>query len=221
MNVKILTTRYKTPSLLKIIGTILFITVVVLMIVLPVFELIPQDEYINVVNLKGEFKDGASYSSETYTIFTMMENDYTDTYGIALSIMMTQTIVAGVVGIALLWMNRPKIAMVPAAVIFWTIIFSVFRATKTILNDSVPAKLFGGNDFWDMVGASTDIANKGTYDENSLKGVFMQQYTKDGKDYIFNQFGRYWLLWIAGILLIAGVIVAIVLTKTMIEKKKK
>ena len=46
MNVKILTTRYKTPSFIKLIGSILFIAVVVLMIAMPVFELIPQGQYI-------------------------------------------------------------------------------------------------------------------------------------------------------------------------------
>ena len=63
MNVKILTTRYKTPSFIKLIGSILFIAVVVLMIAMPVFELIPQGQYrrrdLHVRNLHRLYNDAA------------------------------------------------------------------------------------------------------------------------------------------------------------------
>ena len=85
MDIKMLTKRYRTPVFAKGLGSILFIAVVVLMIALPVFELIPQSEYINVFNLSGSAK--GDYSSTTYTIFTMMENDYGS--GLAMGIMLT------------------------------------------------------------------------------------------------------------------------------------
>ena len=39
--------------------------------------------------------------------------------------------------------------------------------------------------------------------------------------FIFQYLGNYWMLWCIAIVLLAVVIVAIVTTKTMIEKKKQ
>lgn len=217
MNVKILTTRYKTPSFIKLIGSILFIAVVVLMIAMPVFELIPQGQYIAAFNYDGALKEGATYTSETYTVFTMMQHDYGN--AAAMAIMMTQCIIGAVTGVALLWMNRPKLAAIPAAVICWTIIFSVFRATQTGVNKVLPAKLFDGPEFWTSVNKNISSLD-GPFDTMS-KGTYVQQYTIDKEHYIFSTFGRYWLIWVAGCVLLACVIAAILLTKTMIEKKKK
>ena len=217
MNVKILTTRYKTPSFIKLIGSILFIAVVVLMIAMPVFELIPQDQYITAFNYDGSVKEGATYTAETFTIFTMMEHDYGN--AAAMGIMITQCILGAVAGVALLWMNRPKLAAIPAAVICWTIIFSVFRATQTGVNKVLPAKLFDGPEFWTSV--NKNIASLDGPFGDASKGTYVQQYTIDGKNYIFETFARYWLVWVAGGVLIACVIAAILLTKTLIEKKKK
>ena len=216
MDIKILTKRYSTPSFVKAIGSILFIAVVVLLIALPVFELIPQDQYINVFNYNGTPKGGA-YDSTTYTIFTMMQNDYGS--GLAMGIMLTQCIISAIAGVALLWMNRPKFAAIPASLILWTVIFSAFRATQTGVNKDVPAKLFMGPEFWSSV--HKNIASQdGSFEELS-KGSFVQQYTKDGDNFIFNTLGRYWVLWVMAILLLAFVIFGIVVTKTLIEKKKK
>ena len=211
MDIKMLTKRYSTPMYVKAIGTILFPAALILMMVLPVFELIPQDQYINVFNLQGVAN--GSYDSTTYTIFTMMENDYGS--GLAMGIMMTQCILSAIAGVALLYINRPKIAAIPAAVMLWTIIFSVFRARSTSNND-VPAKLFTGPEFWTEMGKQ-GVQVKGSPDEAT---GFVQQYTRGGKDYIFRYLGDYWVLWVCGIILLAFVIFGIVKTKTLIEKKK-
>ncbi len=114
-------------------------------------------------------------------------------------------------------MNRPKLAAIPAALIFWQVIFSVFRARQTGINKAVPAKLFTGVEFWTSVDKS--IASQ---DQPIDKATgFVQQYTHDGQDYIFQYLGNYWMLWCIAIVLLAVVIVAIVTTKTMIEKKKQ
>ena len=215
MDIKMLTKRYRTPVFAKGLGSILFIAVVVLMIALPVFELIPQSEYINVFNLSGSAK--GDYSSTTYTIFTMMENDYGS--GLAMGIMLTQCIISAVAGVALLWMNRPKFAAIPASLILWTVIFSVFRATQTGVNKDVPAKLFTGPEFWTNI--NKNVASVDGNIDVDAKDTFVQQYTKDGTDYIFNTLRDYWILWVAGIVLLAFVIFSIVVTKTLVQKKKK
>ena len=217
MNVKILTTRYKTPSFIKLIGSILFIAVVVLMIAMPVFELIPQGQYIEAFNYDGALKEGATYTSETYTVFTMMQHDYGN--AAAMAIMMTQCILGAVAGVALLWMNRPKFAAIPASLILWTVVFSVFRATQTGVNKDVPAKLFTGPEFWTNI--NKNVASVDGNIDVDAKDTFVQQYTKDGTDYIFNTLRDYWILWVAGIVLLAFVIFSIVVTKTLVQKKKK
>ena len=221
MDIKILTKRYKTPSYIKGIGSLLFIAVIILMIALPVFELIPQEQYANVFNLNGSAK-GNTYDSTSYTIFQMMEYDYGS--GLAMGIMLTQCILSAVAGIALLWMNRPKLALIPTSLICWTVIFSVFRATSTMINPDVNAKILNGHEFWteyvsspDSIVASMDQLTL----EKATKGTYIQRYTIDGKNYIFNTFGRYWLLWVGAFLLLVCSIAAIIVTKTLIEKKKK
>ena len=96
-----------------------------------------------------------------------------------------------------------------------------FRETiiGTTVNKDIPAKLFSGSEFWTNINKSVASVD-GNIDVDA-KGTFVQQYTKDGTDYIFNTLGRYWLLWVAGILLLAFVIFSIVVTKTLVEKKKK
>lgn len=212
MDIKMLTKRYSTPMYIKAIGLILFPLVFILMLVLPVFELIPQEQYINVFNLQGAAT--GSYSAETFTVFTMLQNDYGN--NLAMGIILTQCILSVVAGIALLWVNRPKLAAIPASVILWSIVFSVFRATATPVNKNVPAKLYSGTEFW------TAISKSGaTFDGSPSDATgFVQQYTRDGNQYIFNMLGRYWILWVCGIILLAFVIFAIVRTKTLIEKKK-
>ena len=212
MDIKMLSKRYSTPMYAKIIGTILFPATVILMMVLPVFELIPQEQYINVFNLQGVAN--GPYDATQYTMFTMMENDYGT--GLAMGIMLTQCILAVIAGVLLLYVNRPKIAAIPAALIFWTIIFSVFRARLTANNPTVPAKLYKGHEFW------TEIAKSGHPVNGSPDSAtgFVQQYTRDGQNYIFRYLGDYWMLWVCGVILIAFIIFAIVKTKTLIEKNK-
>lgn len=203
MDVKMISKRYSTPTIIKIIGTLLFPAAVIIMMLLPVFELIPQDAYVKVFNIAGVAT--GSYESTQYTIFTMLANDYGS--GLAMGIFVTQCILAAICGIALLWVNRPKIATAPAAVLLWTVIFSVFRS---------PAKLFTGAEYW-------TYANKeglaSVENANSASG-FVTQYSIDGKDYIFNTLGQYWVLWCLGILVLALTIAGIIVTKTLIEKKK-
>lgn len=213
MDISILTKRYSTPVAIKAIGSIVFIVAFIMMVAIPVFALIPQDQYINVFNMQGVAN--GTYDSTTYTIFTMLANDYGS--GLAMGIMLTQCILSVICGIAFLWMNRPKLAAIPAALIFWQVIFSVFRARQTGINKAVPAKLFSGVEFWTSVDKS--IASQ---DQPIDKATgFVQQYTHDGQDFIFQYLGNYWMLWCIAIVLLAVVIVAIVTTKTMIEKKKQ
>ena len=166
-------------------------------------------------NLQGVAN--GSYDSTTYTIFTMMENDYGS--GLAMGIMLTQCIISAVAGVALLWMNRPKFAAIPASLILWTVVFSVFRATQTGVNKDVPAKLFTGPEFWTNI--NKNVASVDGNIDVDAKDTFVQQYTKDGTDYIFNTLRDYWILWVAGIVLLAFVIFSIVVTKTLVQKKKK
>ena len=213
MDISILTKRYSTPVAIKAIGSIVFIVAFIMMVAIPVFALIPQDQYINVFNMQGVAN--GTYDSTTYTIFTMLANDYGS--GLAMGIMLTQCILSVICGIAFLWMNRPKLAAIPAALIFWQVIFSVFRARQTGINKAVPAKLFTGVEFWTSVDKS--IASQ---DQPIDKATgFVQQYTHDGQNFIFQYLGNYWMLWCIAIVLLAVVIVAIVTTKTMIEKKKQ
>ena len=106
MDINILTKRYSTPTALKALVSILFIVTFILLVAVPVFELIPQDQYINVFNLQGV--PSGSYESTSYTVFTMLQNDYGS--GLAMGIMLTQCILSVICGIALIWMNRPKMA---------------------------------------------------------------------------------------------------------------
>lgn len=212
MDIKMLTKRYGTPTYIKAIGTILFPAVLILIIILPVFELIPQEQYINVFNLQGVAN--GNYDSTQYTIFTMMQNDYGT--GLAMGIMLTQCILSAIAGVILLWINRPKIAAIPASVMLWTIIFSVFRARQTGINKDVPAKLFTGKEFWTEIAKSGHTVNG---DPSDATG-FVQQYTHDGSNFVFRFLSDYWVVWVCGLVLLAFVIFAIVKTKTLIEKKK-
>ena len=196
MDIKILTTRYSTPGFVKIIGTLLFPAVLILMLVLPVFEMIPEDQYLNVFNNQGVAS--GSYSSKTFTMFTMLENDYHNNAIMVWFIIVA--VLAVLCGICFLWMNRPKLAAIPASVLLVEIIFSIFRS---------PLKLYTGAEYCKISGATDDGA----------AGFVHRYQTTDGFA-IFHRFGQYWLLWIAGIILLAFIIVAIVRTKTLIEKKK-
>lgn len=203
MDVKMITKRYSTPTIIKVIGTLLFPAAFIIMMILPVFELIPQDVYVNVFNTHGV--PATAYESTQYTIFTMLANDYGS--GLAMGIFVTLCILASLCGIALLWMNRPKIAVAPAAVLLWTVIFSVFRS---------PATLFTGEEYWIFANKNGLAAVE---DVKNASG-FVNQYSVGGKDYIFNTLGQYWVLWCIGLLLLAFTIVGIVVTKTLVEKKK-
>ena len=112
MDINILTKRYSTPTALKALVSILFIVTFILLVAVPVFELIPQDQYINVFNLQGV--PSGSYESTSYTVFTMLQNDYGS--GLAMGIMLTQCILSVICGIAFIWTNRPKFAAIPASV---------------------------------------------------------------------------------------------------------
>ncbi len=70
MDISILTKRYSTPVAIKAIGSIVFIVAFIMMVAIPVFALIPQDQYINVFNMQGVAN--GTYDSTTYTIFTML-----------------------------------------------------------------------------------------------------------------------------------------------------
>lgn len=196
MDIKMLTKRYSTPGYAKVIGTLLFPAVFILMLVLPVFEMIPEEQYLNVFNNQGVA--GGSYSSKTFTMFTMLENDYHNG-GIVVAFIVVAAL-AVLCGICFLWMNRPKLAAFPAAVLLVEIVFSIFRS---------PLKLYTGAEYCKISGATDDGA-----------AGFVHRYQAGDGFEIFHRFGQYWLLWIAGIVLLAFIIVAIVRTKTLIEKKK-
>ena len=70
MDIKMLTQRYSTPMYIKVIGTLLFPAVFIMMLVLPVFELIPYQQYANVFNAKGEAT--GAYEATNKTIFSML-----------------------------------------------------------------------------------------------------------------------------------------------------
>ncbi len=195
MDIKMLSKRYSTPGYIKVIGTLLFPAVFILMLVLPVFEMIPEDQYINVFNNQGVAT--GTYSSTQYTMFTMLQNDYHN--GAVMTIFIIVGVLSVLCGIFFLWVNRPKLAAIPASIILVEIIFSVFRS---------PAKLFTAVEYCNANGISADGADG-----------FVHRYT-NGSPEIFHRFGQYWLLWIAGIVLLAVVIWAIAGSKTLIEKKK-
>ena len=195
MDVKILSKRSSTPGYLKVIGTLLFPAVFILMLVLPVFEMIPEDQYINVFNNQGVAT--GTYSSTQYTMFTMLENDYHT--GTVMAIFMDVAILSALCGLFFLWVNRAKLAAIPASLLLAEVIFSVFRS---------PAKLYTSAEYFSANGLSTDGAEG-----------FVHRYT-NGDPTIFHRFGQYWLLWICAFVLLAVVIWAIIASKTLIEKKK-
>ena len=204
MDVKMISKRYSTPTYIKAIGTLLFPAVFVVMLVMPIFELIPQDVYLNVFNVNGVAT--GSYESTQYTLFTMLANDYGNNIGF--TVFMIQSILAVVCGVALLWVNRAKLAVIPAAVLMWEVIFSVFRS---------PAKLFTGVEFW----TEMNKAGLASVDVSTVPdGGFVSRYAVDGKDCIFNTLGNYWMLWVCGLVLMAAVIAGVAVTKTLIEKQK-
>lgn len=196
MDIKMLTNRYSTPGYVKVIGTLLFPAVFILMLVLPVFEMIPEDQYLNVFNNQGVAS--GSYTAEKLTMFGMLQNDY-HTGAVSVCFIIV-AVLAVLCGICFLWLNRPKLAAIPASVILVEIVFSIFRS---------PMKLFTGVEYSKAMGATTDGA-----------AGFVHRYQTANGFEIFHRLGQYWLLWCAGIVLLAFVIFAIVRTKTLIEKKK-
>ena len=197
MDIKMLTKRYSTPMYAKVLGTLLFPAVFILMLVLPVFEMIPQDQYLNVFNNQGVAN--GSYESTQYTMYTMMQNDY-HTGGVMIGFIVV-AVLCVLCGIFFLWANRPKIAAAPASIILAEVVFSIFRS---------PAKLYTGEEFFKAFKPENASGAEG----------FVHQYKAGDGFEIFHRFGQYWVLWIAAILLLAAVIVAIAVTKTLIEKKK-
>ena len=197
MDIKMLTKRYSTPMYAKILGVILFPAAFILMLVLPVFELIPQDQYLNVFNNQCVAK--GAYDSTQYTMYTMMPNDYHND-GIMIAFIIVAALCV-VCGIFLLFANRPKMAAAPASIILAEVIFSIFRS---------PYKLYEATNFFK--------AYKPEYADGA--NGFVHQYKAGDEFSIFSCFAQYWVLWIAAIVLLAGVIVAIASTKTLIEKKK-
>ena len=103
----------------KVLGTLLFPAVFILMLVLPVFEMIPQDQYLNVFNNQGVAN--GSYESTQYTMYTMMQNDY-HTGGVMIGFIVV-AVLCVLCGIFLLWANRPKIAAAPASIILAEVVF--------------------------------------------------------------------------------------------------
>ena len=197
---------------IKVIGTLLFPAVFLIMFLMPVFEMIPQEQFIKVFNFNGEMV-GATYDSTKYTIFTMLTNDYGNA---AQVIFMIQTILAVVCGVVFLWMNRPKLATIPAAVMLWATVFSAFRSTVQTDNMDADRVFFTGNGFWEFMNDS-GLAKFSSADSAS---GFIHRYKIGGQFNILHVLSQYWVVWVAAIVLLAFSIAAIVLTKTMIEKKK-
>ena len=219
MDIRILTDRYSTPMYIKIIGTLLFPALLILMLAMPVFELIPLETYGNIFNHNGVAT--GSYESDKYSIFSMLKIDFFSMLKMTKidywadwvpTIFVVIAVLAVNYGILLLWINRPKMAMAPAAILFVEIIFSIFRSPDVFYN------IKGRPDapeFWQHI--SDTIASQ---DSTKDAQYFIHEYHVNGKTEIFNRFGYYWVLWIAGIVLIGFLIFAIVKTKTLIEKKK-
>ena len=213
MDISILTKRYSTPVAIKAIGSIVFIVAFIMMVAIPVFALIPQDQYINVFNMQGVAN--GTYDSTTYTIFTMLANDYGS--GLAMGIMLTQCILSVICGIAFLWMNRTKLAIAPASVLFVEVIFSIFRSPDAFYDAKHVA------DFWQQSINAGFVQNCATDDATGYVARYFCDGTADkvsANDLIFNRLGQYWVLWIAAIVLMAFCIFGVVKTKTLIEKKK-
>lgn len=201
MDIKMLTQRYSTPMYIKVIGTLLFPAVFIMMLVLPVFELIPYQQYANVFNAKGEAT--GAYEATNKTIFSMLPVDY---HSNAIEVVFIIVAVLCVIcGIAFLWMNRAKLAAIPASVLLAEIIFAFLRSPEPFYDINHIA------DFWEKANPATSTKD--------VAGSIMQ-YTVDGDNFIFRQLGQYIVLLICGIVLLAFVICAIVVTKTLIEKKK-
>ena len=217
MDISILTKRYSTPMYVKVIGTLLFPAVFILMLVLPVFELIPFEEYGMVFNIHG-VASTSSYSSTKYTMFQMLPNDYKN--GAVMGCFIAVAILCVICGIAFLWMNRAKLAAIPASIMAVMTIFSYLRSPEPDgkAGDKIIRYFYDSNhveEFWEKVNQNVrPVPNTG-----DASGCVME-YKVDGKEVVFNQFGQYWLLWIASGVLLAFVIFAIVKTKTLIEKKK-
>lgn len=201
MDIKMLTKRYSTPMYVKVIGTLLFPAVFIIMLVLPVFELIPYQQYANVFNAKGEAT--GSYEATTKSMFSMLPVDYHSNGTEVIFVIIA--VLCVICGIAFLWMNRAKLAAIPASVMLAEIIFSFLRSPKPFYDINHIA------DFWEQANPATSTKD--------MAGCIMQ-YSVDGKDYIFRQLGQYWMLWVCGAVLLAFVIFAIAVTKTLIEKKK-
>lgn len=196
MDIKMLSNRYSTPGYVKAIGTLLFPAVFILMLVLPVFEMIPEDQYLNVFGVNGVAS--GSYTSTQYTMFTMLKNDYHS--GAVVGWFIAVAVLCVLCGIFFLWVNRTKLAAIPASVMLAMVIFSVFRS---------PLKLYTGAEWAKLNSLPADGA----------VGFVHRYQIGDGYE-IFHRFGQYWVLWIAVIVLLAFVIFGIVKTKTLIEKQK-
>lgn len=198
---------------IKVIGTLLFPAVFLIMFLMPVFEMIPQEQFIKVFNFNGEMI-GETYDSTKYTIFTMLTNDYGT--NAAQVIFLIQTILAVVCGIIFLWINRPKLATIPAAVVLWAAIFSAFRST--VQTDVMDADriFFTGNGFWEFMNDSGLAA----FSSSDSASGFIHRYKINGQFNILHVLSQYWVIWCAAIVLLAFTIVAIAVTKTLIEKKK-
>lgn len=213
MDIKILTNRYSTPMYVKVIGTLLFPAIFILMVVLPVFEMIKLSDYANVFNINGVAK--GSYDSTQYTIYTMLENDYHNG-GVMVGFIIF-AVLAVICGIAFLWMNRTKLAVIPASVLFVEVIFSIFRSPDAFYDAKHVA------DFWQQSINAGFVQNCATDDATGYVARYFCDGTADtvsANDLIFNRMGQYWVLWIAAIVLMAFCIFGVVKTKTLIEKKK-
>ncbi len=201
MDIKMLTKRYSTPMYVKVIGTLLFPAVFIVMLVLPVFELIPYQQYATVFNAMGEPSGG--YDATTKTMFAMLPLDYNSSATEVAFIIVA--VVCVVCGIAFLWMNRAKLAAIPASILLTEIVFSFLRSPNPFYDINHIA------DFWEE--ANPAVSTK------DVAGCVMQ-YNVDGDDFIFRQLSQYWMLLVCGVVLLAFVIFAIVSTKTLVEKKK-
>ena len=197
MDITILTKRYSTPGSSKIIGTLLFPLVFILMLAIPVFEMIPEASYLNVFNNQGV--PSGSYDSTQYTMYTMMNNDYHS--GAWMAWFIVFGVLSVICGVAFLWMNRAKLAAIPASILLAEVIFSVFRS---------PLKLYTGAEYCKAISKATTDGADG----------FVLRYANGDNFEIFRTLGSYWVLWLAAIVLLAFVIYTIVVTKTLIEKKK-
>ena len=190
----------------KVIGTLLFPAVLILMLVLPVFELIPLEEYANVFNIHG-VPNGSTYHPINKTMFSMLPLDYH--HNSVETAFIIVAVLCAVCGIAFLWMNRAKLAAIPASLMLVMAVFSFLRSPNPFYDENHV------EDFWEMVNKNI----RPIPSTEDATGCIMQ-YKIDGKDYILHQLAQYWILWVAAAVLLAFVIFAIVKTKTLIEKKR-